>query len=428
MADSNFRIYTVEEITLYIKHKLGSDKNLLDIWVQGEISNFVHHTSGHYYFTLKDERSQLPCAMFRWANETLKFKLEDGMKVIARGNIDVYTPQGRYNFVASEVHPKGIGELYLRFLQLKKRLAKEGLFDVKFKKPIPRFPNRVAVITSPTGAAIHDIVDIMKRRFPCAEVLIIPTLVQGENAKEDIASSIQILNKAQDVDVAIVGRGGGSIEDLWPFNEEMVARAIFESEVPIISAVGHESDFTISDFVADLRAATPSAAAELVVPDKKEIIGQINSLKDAMFQNLISIMRLHKKHIEGVSAALRPKLILDRIIQYQQRTDDLTSSLTMQMKHYLDICSGRFNALSEMLDAVSPLATLKRGYSITLKLPDEYTIDSVEKVKEGDDIRIILRDGALMSNVSEIERGEKGIRIKGMGNEKDVNKKDKEDN
>jgi len=336
--------------------------------------------------------------MFRWANEILKFKLEDGMKIIAKGSIDVYTPQGRYNFVVSEVHPKGVGELYLRFLQLKEKLTKEGLFDVKFKKSKPRFPNRVGIITSPTGAAVQDILNIMRRRFPCAEILVVPTLVQGEKAAEDIVSSIRLLNKFGDVDVAIVGRGGGSIEDLWPFNEEVVARAIFDSDVPII--------------LADLRAATPSAAAELVVPDKNEVIRQINGLREAMLQNLIAMIRMHKKHMEGVILALKPRLLFDRIIQYQQRSDDLTSKLTMQMEHYLELSISRFNALAEMLDAVSPLATLRRGYSITLKLPEEHALDTIEKAKKGDEVKVILQDGEMRCNVNEVERTDKFKKIK----------------
>lgn len=407
MSDKNFQIFTVKEITLYIRHKLTSDEALLDIWVQGEISNFVHHSSGHYYFTLKDEHSQLPCAMFRWANEGLKFTPKDGMKILAKGSIDVYTPQGRYNFVVSEMHPKGVGELYLRFQQLKEGMAKEGLFDVKFKKPIPRFPNRVGIITSPTGAALRDIMNIMKRRFPCAEILVVPTLVQGENAAEDIVRSIRLLNIYKHVDVAIVGRGGGSIEDLWPFNEEIVARAIFDSKVPIISAVGHETDFTISDFVADLRAATPSSAAELAVPNKNDVMRQISALRDNLFQNLQSLLRMHKKHVEGVRTALRPRLLIDRIVQYQQHTDDLTSKLIMQMKHNLEMHLSRFNALTEMLDAVSPLATLRRGYSITLKLPGEYAIDTVEKAKVGDEVKVIIQDGEMRCNINDIEKTEK---------------------
>lgn len=404
LPDSKFQILTVKEVTLYIKNKLSSDPELLNIWIKGEVSNFIHHASGHFYFTLKDKDSQLPCAMFRWANEDLKFRIEDGMKIIARGNIDVYAPQGRYNFIVSEVHPKGIGELYLKFLQLKEKLAKEGLFDVEFKKPLPLYPNRVGIITSPTGAAIQDIINIMKRRFPNAKVLVIPTMVQGENASADIVHSISLLNMYKDVDVAILGRGGGSIEDLWPFNEEIVARAIFDSKVPIISAVGHETDFTIADFVADLRAATPSAAAELVVPDKNDVIRNIVTLREQMYQYLFSILRMHNKHLEGVSHLLKPKVLLDRIIQYQQHTDDLTSSLVIQIKHKLEISFGRFNALTEMLDAVSPLATLKRGYSITLKLPEKHAIDTIEKAKAGDDVKVIIQDGEMICNVKKVNR------------------------
>lgn len=406
MANSNFHIFNVAEITQYIKHKLNSDEDLLDIWVQGEISNFVHHSSGHFYFTLKDEHSQLPCAMFRWANEGLKFALENGMKVMAKGSIDVYAPQGRYNFVASEVQPKGVGELYIRFLQLKERLAKEGLFDVKFKKPIPKFPSRVGIITSPTGAAVRDIMNIMRRRFPCAEILLVPTLVQGENAKEDIVHAIRTLNAFGDVDVAIVGRGGGSIEDLWSFNEEIVARAIFESKIPIISAVGHETDFTISDFVADLRAATPSSAAELVVPDKSELTRRINALRDAMGVRVLGMLNVHKQRFEAQISALKPRLLMDRIIQYQQHTDELTSKVILQMKHNLTICMERFNAASEILDAVSPLSTLRRGYSITLKLPEQSTIDSVDKVRKGDEVKIILQDGEMRCSVKKKEKVE----------------------
>ncbi len=405
MAKSNFHIYEVAEITQYIKNKLTSDPQLLDIWISGEISNFVHHTSGHFYFTLKDERSQLPCAMFKWANSELKFKLEDGMKVITKGNIDVYAPQGRYNFIVSEVHPKGLGELYLKFQQLKEALAKEGLFDVKFKKPLPKYPKRVGVVTSPTGAAVQDIVNILKRRFPCTEILIVPTLVQGENAKEDIANSIRLLNTFGDVDVAIVGRGGGSMEDLWPFNEEIVARAIFESEIPIISAVGHETDFTISDFVADIRAATPSAAAELAVPDKNEVLRQITALNNSMMQYLQSLVNMKKTLYQGVVNVLKPRLVMEKVVSHQQHTDDLFSKLVMQMENNLNLCNTRFNALSELLDAVSPLSTLKRGYSITLKLPEESAVDSVKKTKEGDDVRIILQDGELECSVNILKEG-----------------------
>jgi exodeoxyribonuclease VII large subunit len=395
LASFDFHIFTVEEITQYIKSKLISDPKLTDIWISGEISNFVHHTSGHFYFTLKDEHTQLPCAMFRWANEDLKFKLASGLSVIALGSIDVYKPQGRYNFVVSEVHPKGPGELYLQFLQLKEKLTKEGLFDVKFKKPIPRFPSKIGVITSPTGAAIQDILNITARRFSAAELLVVPTLVQGESAASDIVRSIRLLNRYSDVDVIIVGRGGGSIEDLWPFNEEVVARAIFESSIPIISAVGHETYIT---------ATTPSSAAELVVPDKEEVLRQVSSLNSSLIHNMDVIFKMKKTQLEGIYNVLKPRLLLDRVNSHQQYTDELNFRLVLQMEHNLEICFGRFNALSEMLDAVSPLSTLKRGYSITLKLPKESVVESVDMIKEGNDVKILIKDGEMRCKVTNKEK------------------------
>lgn len=404
MASFDFHIFTVEEITQYIKSKLNSDPKLTDIWISGEISNFVHHTSGHFYFTLKDEHSQLPCAMFRWANEDLKFKLANGLSVIALGSVDVYKPQGRYNFVVSEVHPKGPGELYLQFLQLKEKLTKEGLFDVKFKKPIPRYPSKIGVITSCTGAAIQDILNITARRFPAAEIFVVPTLVQGESAASDIVRSIHLLNRHSEVDVIIVGRGGGSMEDLWPFNEEVVARAIFDSRIPIISAVGHETDFTISDFVADIRAATPSSAAEIAVADKEEVLRHILTLSNSLIYNLDIMLKMKRTQLDGICKVLKPRLLLDRVISHQQYTDELNFRMISQMEHNLEICFGRFNALSEMLDAVSPLSTLNRGYSITLKLPKEEAVDSVDLVKRGDDVKILIKDGEMRCKVINKEK------------------------
>lgn len=404
LTDSDFHIFSVEEITSYIKQKLTYDKNLQDIWISGEISNFVHHSSGHFYFTLKDDKSQLPCAMFRWANENIKFEPRDGMKVLTKGNVDVYAPQGRYNFVISEIHLKGTGELYLKYMQLKEKLQKEGLFEIVHKKPIPKYPHKVGVVTSPTGAALRDIVNVTKRRFPLTGILVVPTLVQGESAKDDIVNSIRIINRMH-VDVAIVGRGGGSIEDLWPFNEEVVARAVFESEIPIISAVGHETDFTICDFAADLRAATPSAAAELVVPDKNDVSKEIKGRLESMVMNMQGIIAIDQKHVEGISSALKPRILCDRIITYQQSVDALTSNLNTYINHKISLCQGKFEALSEMLDAVSPLSTLKRGYSITQKLPQETVVGSVDMVSEGDDVKVILHDGELRCRINELKRG-----------------------
>jgi exodeoxyribonuclease VII large subunit len=414
LAESDFHIFSVEEITLYIKNQLSSDENLNDIWIEGEISNFVCHSSGHFYFTLKDKSSQLPCAMFKWANEQLKFKLKDGMQVLVKGTVDVYTPQGRYNFIVSTVHPKGKGELYLKFMQLKEKLLKEGLFSVEHKKALPKIPRKIGVITSPTGAAIRDIINVTARRFPLCEILVVPTLVQGKDAKEDIVHSIELLNMRSDVDVAIVGRGGGSIEDLWPFNEELVARGIFDSDIPIISAVGHETDFSISDFVADLRAPTPSAAAELAVPDKNQILRDINSKMESLVMNMKGLIKLNQKHLDGTTTSLRPKLLLDRIIQYQQHSDDTTSKMIMQMQHSMALYEGKFRTLSEMLDAVSPLSTLSRGYSIAQRLPTETVIESVDRVKVDDSIKVILHDGELNCIVNDVKRIKRKLKNKDL--------------
>jgi exodeoxyribonuclease VII large subunit len=407
LEETDFHIFSIEEITLFIKKKLTSDATLKDIWITGEISNFLRHSSGHLYFTLKDENSQLPCAMFRWANENLKFEPRDGMKVLAKGNIDVYAPQGRYNFVVSEIHPKGAGELYLKFMQLKEKLQKEGLFDIARKKPIPRFPNTIGVVTSPTGAALRDIVNVTKRRYPLANILVVPTQVQGDSAKYDIEASIELLNRYKKVDVMIVGRGGGSLEDLWPFNEEIVARAIFNSKIPVISAVGHETDFSIADFVADLRAPTPSAAAELVVPDMHEILKGIQGKYEALLLNIRGIVTINEKNLQTMKAALKPRLLMDRIITHHQTADSLSTKMSLNIRHQLTLFQGRFDVLAEMLDAVSPLSTLRRGYSITMKLPQKEVVDSVKKIKEKDQLRIIISDGELECNVDKIKRMER---------------------
>jgi exodeoxyribonuclease VII large subunit len=268
-------IYSVQEVTSYIRHRLDEDSVLSDVYVKGELSNLSQPTSGHLYFTLKDKFSELRCVMFRDKNRGLKFTPEDGMSVILRGHISVYERRGSYQLYVDELQAEGIGALYLAFEQLKKKLKGEGLFDSKYKKPIPSFPRKIGIITSPTGAAIRDMLNITKRRFPHVHILVAPVAVQGEEAPGQIVNAIRLMNRVNEermkIDVLVLGRGGGSIEELWAFNEEAVAREIFTSKIPVISAVGHETDFTIADFVADRRAATPSEAAELAVPDKREI-------------------------------------------------------------------------------------------------------------------------------------------------------------
>ena len=308
-------VYSVSELTKFIRVII--EDSFPGVWVEGEISNFILHTSGHMYFSLKDATSVLKCAMFKRANEKLKFSLKNGMKVIVFGSISVYEARGDYQLIAEEIEPKGIGALQLQFQQLKEKLAKEGLFDEKYKVPIPFLPNRIGVVTSPTGAAIRDILNIARRRFQNVEIIINPVKVQGAEAKDEIASAIRLFNELKNIDVMIVGRGGGSLEDLWPFNEEVVARAIFESEIPVISAVGHEIDFTISDFVADFRASTPSAAAELVIPRKEDLLNLINTattrLNNAM-SGTIDTLKESLRRLQGAYVLRQPLNLKECII------------------------------------------------------------------------------------------------------------------
>ncbi|MHC1576183.1 MAG: exodeoxyribonuclease VII large subunit, partial [Methanosarcinaceae archaeon] len=318
-------IYTVTELNNHIKHTLTSDPVLDQIWVQGEISNLTKHRSGHYYFTIKDENSQVSCVSFRSINRNLRFEPETNMKVLVFGSIDVYTLRGIYQLRVYDLRPDGVGELYKAYEQLKTTLEKEGLFDVSHKKAIPGYPRRIGVATSPTGAAIHDILNVITRRFP-ADILLAPTIVQGEQSAKSIEHAIEILEHAN-VDVIIVGRGGGSLEDLWSFNEESVARAIFCSSVPIISAVGHETDFTIADFTADHRAPTPSAAAELAVPDMVEVMRHIESLSVRMEQALTHDLSEKKMHLQHLSKMIGPERFRDVLRQEYQHIDEITARM-----------------------------------------------------------------------------------------------------
>ena len=318
------RIYTVSEVTKYVRVIL--EDSFSSVWIEGEISNFILHSSGHMYFSLKDAGASLKCAMFARSNAKLKFKPKDGMKVICFGKISVYEARGDYQLVAEEIEPKGIGALQLQFQQLKEKLQKEGLFDQEHKIEIPFLPTRIGIVTSPTGAAIRDILNIARRRFSNVEIIINPAKVQGENAKDEIAKAIRQFNKLKNIDVMIVTRGGGSLEDLWPFNEEMVARAIYESEIPVISAVGHEIDFTISDFVADFRAPTPSAAAELVIPRKEELIGLISTATTRLNNALTSKVNRLTEHLKAVKDSYILRQPLNLIVQYEQTIDCLLAN------------------------------------------------------------------------------------------------------
>jgi len=437
-------IYTVSELTRAIKFVLEEDFS--DIWVEGEISNFRVPNSGHAYFTLKDKDSQLKIVLFKLNKRLLKFEPEDGLHVIVRGRISVYEPRGEYQLIADYMEPKGVGALQLAFEQLKEKLFKEGLFDESHKKPIPSFPQKIAIVTSPTGAAIRDMLHIIDRRFSTVHIIIYPVRVQGEGASLEIAQAIRESNTLTDIDVVIVGRGGGSIEDLWSFNEEVVARAIYDSRIPVISAVGHEIDYTISDFVADLRAPTPSAAAELVVKDKKEVAQNIIGMEKRLFNAVQNMLDISKSDLVGLLERRALRAPLDRIYEMQQRCDELnlrlkrspvmickkigekTSHLARSLfilnpmvriqrikeilsemnrgletaiNHRVEMLDKRLKGTAGKLDALSPLAVLERGYSISRRLPDMKIIKDISDVETGGQVNVKLHKGELVCRVEE---------------------------
>ena len=410
----NKEYLTVSQLTKYIKYKLDNDVNLREVYLKGEISNFKAHTRGHFYFTIKDEGSRINAVMFASSASKVKFEPVDGMKILVTGRISVYEATGGYQIYVNEMMEDGVGNLYVAFEQLKKKLASEGLFDDRYKKPIPKIPERVGVITAPTGAAIRDIISTINRRFPLTEVILLPSLVQGEGAKEDIVRQIKRAEN-YNLDVLIVGRGGGSIEDLWAFNEEIVARAIFKCPIPIISAVGHEIDFTIADFVGDLRAPTPTGAAEIAVPNKTDVINYINQLNLRSRKAVGTILELKKKRLDNIKGHYILNNPLDLYSAKIQKLDYLTESLVKNYKNIidkekiklnniksrplfsnplvvLDKTKQKYALLLSKLDALSPLKTLERGYSI-VKLNDK-AITSIKDLKKDDLINIELKDGS----------------------------------
>ena len=393
----NSRIYSVTELTKYIRGTL--EDAFGSVWVAGEISNFLQHSSGHLYFSIRDAGAVIKCAMFRRAASRLKFKPKDGMQALCFGSVSVYEARGDYQLIVEELEPRGIGALELAFQELKSRLAKEGLFDDAHKVPIPYLPARIGVVTSPTGAVIRDILNVSRRRFSNIEIIIFPVKVQGDGAKEEIADAISEFNRMDNIDVMIIGRGGGSLEDLWPFNEEVVARAIYDSEIPVISAVGHEVDFTIADFVADLRAPTPSAAAELVIPKKEDLVNSIASLKDRLRNSLtgrIDILGERLLNLTGSKAFREP---LAFVTQLEQDIDQLVSDMTEGERRMISVKGDRFAALGGKLAALNPLAVLNRGYSVTMRLPGLAVVKSASSLSKGDIIETRLSDGSIRSKV-----------------------------
>lgn len=393
-------IYSVHEFTLAVKSILTRGQ-LNDVWIRGEISNFTNHYSGHRYFTLKDKNSQLHCVMFKWYGKNLRFELEHGMKVLVLGDIDVYEQKGVYQLKVRAIRPDGTGELYKAFEQLKNKLAMEGLFSPDHKKKLPKFPQKIGIATSPTGAVKHDILTVLERRY-AVNILFIPTVVQGESAAQSIVNSISELNRT-DVDLIILGRGGGSIEDLWAFNEEVVARAIFNSKIPIISAVGHETDYTIADFVSDIRAPTPSAAAEIAVPDRQDLINHINRLRDRLIDCQKRHIMDNLSHINDLEDDVKPRLLIERITQYIQYIDELAEKQTACIGRFIEGRQEILNARAGKLNAISPLGTLSRGYSITLRLPQKMNVKSIEDVEISDEVSIIVCDGKIGCIVNDKE-------------------------
>lgn len=392
---------TVSRINRYIKYKLDNDENLQTVYLKGEISNFKNHTSGHFYFTLKDETSRIPAVMFKSSASKVNFNPQDGMNVLVTGRISCYEANGNYQIYVEEMLEDGVGNLYIEFEKLKKKLGERGYFDEKYKKPIPKFPKRIGVITASTGAAIRDIITTINRRYRLAEIILIPTLVQGEKAGEDIVCS---LNKAKnlDLDVIILGRGGGSIEDLWAFNEEIVADAIFNMDIPIISAVGHEIDFTISDFVSDLRAPTPTAAAELAVPNTIDLINNINQMKTRLGKSVLNKLELSKNKL---NALLNSYILKNPKGLYEvkmQKLDNLIDKLNIHTTNIFESKETKYISLIDKMEALNPIKTLKRGYSITKV--DNKVVD-FKQLKKDMIITTEFTEGEVISKVMEVKNG-----------------------
>ncbi|MFD2116055.1 exodeoxyribonuclease VII large subunit [Paenibacillus yanchengensis] len=447
------RVFTIKEINKYIRMKLDADVTLSDVWLQGEISNFIHHSSGHMYFTLKDKDSRIKSVMFASHNAKLSFIPKEGAKVLARGNISVFERDGQYQFYATNMQPDGLGHLFLAFEQLKNKLEQEGLFAESRKRPLPRYPSAIGIITSPTGAAVQDIITTLRRRYPIIPIYIYPVLVQGEQAAASIARAIEVMNDRHMCDVLIVGRGGGSLEELWAFNEEVVARAIANSHIPIISAVGHETDFTIADFVADLRAATPTAAAELVVPHvdnlREQFMNKQQRLLGAMQQRYLRyrdrLSRLtrspffvqpHKYMLDqaqrldflqlqlqnsmrqfiqakqeqqveqhGKLQLVHPK---QRKVLLQKQLENLQYKLNQSTNVIINRKQMQLISSMKQLDALSPLKVMARGYGLVYDRHQHRLVTTTSRLQAGDNIEVRLADGTIHCLVESVEeeRGE----------------------
>lgn len=399
-------IFSITQVNEYIQKKLDQDIVLTSIAVRGEISNYKVYPSGHHYFTLKDENSAMKCVMFRGNSMRLRFQPENGMKIIAIGRISVYPRDGAYQLYCTSMMVDGVGDLHAAFEQLKAKLSEKGLFDQSHKQIIPRYPERIGVITSSAGAAIHDILRVLKSRYPLAKVLLLPVRVQGSEAPDEIAAAIRYANHYALADVLIVGRGGGSIEDLWAFNDEKVAYALYESKIPTISAVGHEVDVTISDFVADVRAATPSNAAELAVPDKNSLMQQLDSFSELLLSAQRRRLDSARKHLKLLSSSYVLSDPYRLVKQYKDQVAQCADRLIRIQNKLIQNKKMRFVSSAAKLDALSPLKVLSRGYSIVQA--DHTVVRSVKQLNPGDEIDVLVSDGNITASVLSIKEKQDG--------------------
>ena len=422
MMFPNRKTYSVSEITAILRNVVEAEPRFQDCWIEGEISGLARPGSGHIYFRLKDDKSQIKCAIFRQAASRLKFPPKDGDAVLLHGKLGIYDARSEYQIIGDRMQPAGVGALQLAFERLKEQLAEEGLFDPEHKKPLPMFPQRIGVVTSATGAALQDILRMLNKRYPLVEVVLCPTLVQGDEAAPMIAQSIERLNRFSDIDLLIVGRGGGSIEDLWAFNEEIVARAIFASEIPIVSAVGHETDFTISDFVADQRAPTPSAAVELIVPDRVELGRKIDDSEVRLERSIKTHIASARTELSNIDNRVVPSQRIDAINRFFQRIDGLEVQNLREVKRRLTNAQAeldryttplkqlvaqrvktnmeKWNIASAQLAALNPIATLARGYSVCQRKNGDVITDA-SQTADGEALDVLLSRGALTCEVLE---------------------------
>ena len=400
------QVFTVTALNEYIKLKLETDEALMRVFIRGEISNFTNHKSGHVYFTVKDETSRIAAVMFRSSASKLAFIPENGMKVIVGGRVSAYVRDGQYQIYVDTLEPDGVGALYIAYEQLKAKLGAEGLFDEAKKKPLPRYPMRIGVITSPTGAAIRDIINILGRRFPIAEVVLYPSLVQGESAAPQLIEGLRYFNEKKNVNVIIIGRGGGSLEDLWAFNSEALVREVAASELPVISAVGHEIDFTLCDFAADRRAPTPSAAAELAVPERYELkrkLGNVTARLELLEGKKLELLRSTLERMKKSRALTDPRnFIDDKRMALGVAEDKLYNRITFLLERKKSALAGK----TAKLDAMNPLSVLSRGYGAAFA-PDGTVIRSAAQVEKGSDISLMLSDGTVRATVCDIVMNEK---------------------